>query len=712
MTCLRNISFCLLGLVTLSIITATIVERIYGTAVAMDCIYHSPWMIALWTLLAVAGIGYVVLRRSSMSVAAIGLHISMALILVGAGITFVCGREGRLELTEGAVTDIYTASDGKTEKLPFSIELAYAEILYHPGTSSPMDFVSHLIITNRDGDRGSRRCKVSMNNVLSTGGYRFYQTGIGVGRSTLSISHDPVGIGVSYAGYALLALCMVAFFFTRQSRFRAVLRRYTTLVLVLVCAFEADATDTTGTDAPRTLQRPLAENFGRLYAYWNGRVVPLQTVARELCLKLHGSVGYGGLTSEQILTGWLFYYDDWKKIPYIKVKDAEVRRLLGVEGKYASLTDFYKGGKYLLDGRSDRAALEADEKVGLLSSLCAGTLLKIFPARTADGATDWYSWVERMPGEEAFETSVFASENMLNLSQCIARGRFNDADCVLTEIKAYQRAVAGADNLPGSVRFSCEIAYNRIFNPWLPAALALLVGIVAMVMSVHRRFIYIVGGVLVVYQSTLLVLRWIIGGHIPMTNGYETMQTMAWIALSLTLFSCGKFRALAPSGLIVAGLAMLVGAMGESNPPVSPLMPVLSSPLLSVHVFLVMTAYALFAVMMLNSVLALFRPIEAARRADLSTILAYPAVFALACGIFIGGVWANQSWGRYWGWDPKETWALVTLIVYAVPLHVRSFPGLGQPRRMNVYYLLAFISVLFTYFGVNYFLSGLHSYAA
>jgi ABC-type transport system involved in cytochrome c biogenesis permease subunit len=156
----------------------------------------------------------------------------------------------------------------------------------------------------------------------------------------------------------------------------------------------------------------------------------------------------------------------------------------------------------------------------------------------------------------------------------------------------------------------------------------------------------------------------------------------------------------------------MVSVMGESNPTVSQLMPVLASPLLSIHVMLIMTSYALFAIMMLNGVAALLNSAQSQKLANISIKLHYPATLLLAAGIFVGAIWANQSWGRYWGWDPKETWALVTLIVYALPMHAASFPAFNKARTIHLYNIFAFLTVLFTYFGVNFLLSGMHSYAA
>ncbi len=168
-----------------------------------------------------------------------------------------------------------------------------------------------------------------------------------------------------------------------------------------------------------------------------------------------------------------------------------------------------------------------------------------------------------------------------------------------------------------------------------------------------------------------------------------------------------------PFGLLLAGLTMLVSMFGESNPQITNLMPVLASPLLSIHVCVIMIAYSLFAFMMLAGLTGLFfaKREKSALLAEVSKTMLYPALFFLTAGIFIGAIWANQSWGRYWGWDPKEVWALITMLVYAIPLHDKSLPWFHSTRHLHIFFIVAFATVLMTYFGVNFLLGGLHSYA-
>jgi ABC-type transport system involved in cytochrome c biogenesis permease subunit len=224
-------------------------------------------------------------------------------------------------------------------------------------------------------------------------------------------------------------------------------------------------------------------------------------------------------------------------------------------------------------------------------------------------------------------------------------------------------------------------------------------------------------GLTLAYLLFIITLRGYVAQHLPLSNGFETMQFMALVSLLITLFMQRRFMLLMPFGLLLAGLTLLVAMMGEANPQITLLMPVLASPLLSIHVCVIMAAYSLLAFILLNAVTALVllarggHAAAVAQLTHMSRLMLYPALSCLAAGIFVGAVWANQSWGRYWGWDPKEVWALITMLVYSIPMHAQSIRWLQKPRWFHLYLALAFLSILMTYFGVNFFLGGMHSYA-
>ena len=386
MKILRNLSFGLLGLLVCVLMAATCVEKVWGTPFVVRHVYGSPWFVACWALMAVTGMGYLWRRRVQKRRAAFLFHLSLALILLGAMVTHVWGLQGRVHLRQGEAVEAFTLSDGQKAAFPFRLSLEEFRVEHYAGTSAPKDFVSRFTLT---ADDKAYQGEVSMNRIFRHEGYRFYQSGYdsdGQG-VTLSVACDPWGIGLSYAGYALLLLSALAFFLEPQSGFRRLLRhpslRSAGVAGLLLAAPFVRAAE----DLPRTLPRETAACFGRLYVYYNDRVCPLQTLAKDFTMKLCGKPTYRGLTAEQVLTGWFFYYDDWKREPCIRVKSADVRCLLGVEGGYASLQDFFGPDGYRLDAEAladasmadAKAVGEANEKFSLVSSVATGAAWRIFP---------------------------------------------------------------------------------------------------------------------------------------------------------------------------------------------------------------------------------------------------------------------------------------------------------------------------------------------
>ena len=202
-----------------------------------------------------------------------------------------------------------------------------------------------------------------------------------------------------------------------------------------------------------------------------------------------------------------------------------------------------------------------------------------------------------------------------------------------------------------------------------------------------------------------------------MAGSFDSMNLLALSIGVIALLMARKYEMALPAGLLMSGFVLLVQMMGGANPPVTHLMPVLSSPLLSLHVTVIMIAYALLFFVMLNGISAVIVRITQPdnitymeRLQNVSMIMLYPAVALLAAGIFIGAVWANISWGNYWSWDPKEVWALITLLVYSAPLHFKIWKSFQKPLFFHIYGIVAFMSVLITYFGVNLILGGIHAY--
>lgn len=740
MNILRNLSFGLLGLLVCVLMAATCVEKVWGTSFVVRHVYGSPWFVVCWALTAVAGIGYLWRRRVQRRRAVFLFHLSLVWILLGALVTHVWGLQGRVHLRQGEAVEAFTLSDGRTAAFPFRLSLEEFRVEYYAGTSAPKDFVSHFTLATDDN---AYQGEVSMNRIFRHEGYRFYQSGYdsdGQG-VTLSVACDPWGIGLTYAGYALLLFAALAFFLEPQSGFRRLLRHPSLRAAGVAGLLLAAPFVRAAEDLPRTLPRETAASFGRLYVYYNDRVCPLQTLAKDFTMKLCGKPTYRGLTAEQVLTGWFFYYDDWKQEPCIRVKSADVRRLLGVKGKQVSLQDFFGPEGYRLDAEAlagassadAKAVGEANEKFSLVSSVATGAAWRIFPytpSLSADASRlEWLSLADRLPRDMPLEEGAFVRGAMNYVAEQVARKDFAEVERLVGKIRRYQQREGGA-LLPSALRFRAERVYNRL-NDSLPLAVASVVlGLFSFVYSVRglmlrrrerkgvRGVQLCVLGLMACWLLGLMVLRGLVSGHLPMSNGHETMHLLAFCAALLTLVFHRRLPLAFPVGFLVCGLALVVSMLGERNPQVGQLMPVLASPLLSVHVAVIMLAYALLAFVMLNGVAALVllasrRECEAQveRLQVVSRLLLYPAVFLLAAGIFIGAVWANVSWGRYWGWDPKEVWALVTMLVYALALHPASLPCFRRPLFFHVFCVAAFLCVLVTYFGVNFLLGGMHSYA-
>lgn len=754
----KYLSFGLFAVITAILMVATVMEKLYGTEYALESIYCSPWMIALWTVATLCAIVYILQRKLHKQPATLCLHLSLAIILIGALVTHITGKQGQTHLRIGEYTNQYTLDDGSVKKLPFSISLNNFEVIRYAGSEAPMDFVSSIVIYDDERTAG----EVSMNNIFRHRGYRFYQSGYDSDEkgTFLSISHDPWGIGITYAGYSLLLLSMLLFFVQPGCRFRAILGKGIAIMLLTFAASTANAHE-----KPQTLPQDVADEFCNIHINYNDRICPLQTLAIDFTAKVYGKRSYKGYTAEQVLCGWFFFYDDWKREPMIQIKGEDVKRLLGIDGDYAKLTDFTGRDGYKLEialrekeNHEVKDYAAANEKFNIISMLCTGTMLKIFPhIEPSTGHVTWYSFAESLPADIPYEEQLFINKSMNLVAERVAMRDYESVKAIIAKIRKYQ-IEKGSNSIPSVAAFKAEKLYNNL-NGNRPLAMACLtIGIALFLFicvgakeSKAYRVIAIIFKIaawaIFAYLTLLIALRWYISGHVPLSNGHETMIFMAWCSILLAPFAGRRTKLMQPFGYIVCGFTLLVATMGEATPQITPLMPVLQSPLLCIHVVVIMIAYTLLAFTMLNGIAAFIikvrkhnsrrrkenrqtshreeKPAEqskaeiAACDADaeilelqrISQLMLYPAVFLLTAGIFIGAVWANVSWGRYWGWDPKEVWALITMLIYSAALHSGSIKAMRRPMFFHAYCIVAFLSVLVTYFGVNLILGGMHSYA-
>lgn len=734
---------------------ATFVEKFRGTEFVHASVYGSWWFVGLWAVLALLAVAYFVGRRVRRA-SVVLLHLSFAVILIGALLTHVTSWQGAVRLRVGETVSTYyenvPGGDVVERKLPFELRLESFDVKYHDGTRAEADYVSRFTIT--DGG-ATQRAEVSMNNVWKYRSVRFYQSSYDpdMRGSILALNSDPWGIPVTYAGYALLFLSLVWLLVDPKGAFRRLFKsdmmRRGVLSVMAVCAMSQAA------GAANTLPRETADRLGRLNILYNDRVCPLQTFAVDFTKKLCGSARYGDYTPEQVLAGFIFYGDEWSVEPIIRVKNGPLRDALQLPGRCSVNTFFnqvmggYILGPYLNEyyhGHNDKfhkQVADIDDRLMMVMELRRGTLLRVFPF-TSGGKTTWYSPTENITDTLVDEAHRKYMQNVFSLIYGeVLAGSYGNVDKILDKMLKYQQ-LNGGSSLPSAAQVKAERLYNAIPFATILFMVNLTLGVVLLIIGLIRlirpvktdkpdrpdkallRAVPVVGGALLglslLALTACIALRWIVGGRVPMANGYETMLLMAWFVMVLALVAARRFRIALPFGFLMSGFFLLVSHINQMDPQITHIMPVLSSPLLSVHVSVIMMSFALLSLTFICGLTAIILRLVRGRNAVeldgqldslalLSRLLLYPALTLLGVGIFVGAIWANVSWGAYWSWDAKEVWGLITLMVYAVAAHAASVPFLRRSMGYHIFMTLAFLTLVMTYFGVNYFLGGMHSYA-
>jgi ABC-type transport system involved in cytochrome c biogenesis permease subunit len=730
---------------------ATFVEKTSGSEHIYTRFYGSAWFIALWATLAIYALIYLIAQRMYKRIPVFSIHIALLLILLGALLTHLSAENGQIHLRDDEHTHFFQNKNRGLSVIPFTLKLVSFHIEHYPGTESPSDYVSKVEVNDPLNNRHFE-AQISMNKILSYKGYRFYQSSFDddMNGSILSINRDVYGIPVTYAGYYLLFLSMLLMSLDKNGGFRNLLRNpvlkksILTICTVLLLRIAANASPVV-TDAGNTINRYEASRLGKIWMLYEGRVVPLQTFARDFTTKLTGKPAYKPYNAEQVLFGFLFFAEKWLELPIFDVNNHKLRHIIGKEK--ASVNDFfilhnsekqYKLAAYYKEiyqgGKQSSFAKEAaklDECIQIINILMSGDLPAVFPYQI-NGGIQWYSANSTLP-DDIFKSDKNFIHNFFNNYQiAIKNSNSEQIGELLAAIENYQQQKA-LSFLPSDRHRRIEIFYNNLNIFMVLFKFNLAVGLLALVIFILQivknmnfkqlsNIIYILLIISFITLTIGLSMRTYIGGRLPLGNGFETMLFTAWCTLLIAL-CLRRYPLIIPSfGFLVSGFALLVVHQSAMNPKITNLLPVLSSPLLSIHVSVIMFAYALAAFMAMNS-LATFILLIFGRQDNqeslqfiiklniLSRIFLYPCVCCLATGIFIGAIWANVSWGRYWGWDPKEVWALITLLLAALPFHSKTLAWFRNTFFYNVYVLIIAASISMTYFGVNYFLGGMHSYA-
>ena len=664
---------------------------------------------------------------------------------------------------EQSFTSGSTVIDGKTLEisfgpeeitLPFSLRLNDFILDRYPGSNSPSGYKSEIILI--DSNSGIEKpFTIFMNNILKYKGYRFYQSSYDQDEmgTILSVNHDPAGMMVTYAGYGLLILFMILSLLNRKSLFNtvhsgfwdsAIRKKSAAALLAFIVAGSLNAW------SQRLVpEREMADEFAKVLVQdQKGRTEPLFTLSNDILRKVTRENKFQGLTSMQVFLGVYLDFDHWKDVQMIKVSSRDIQKVIGITGAYASFSELVdlQSGEYRLSAqvgeayskspgsrtKADKELMKVDERLNILYTIYTGGFTKIFPLH--DGSLNWGSPEEALKTALNRDDSVFIANVIPVLADAIRTGNISTAKQIAGSVREYQSRFT-AYELPSQTRINAESLYyrmmifERLFPFYLAIGILLLAGLILMVLKGRKSpllFTRILGWILFagfLVHTLGLGLRWYISGHSPMSNGYESMIFISWVTLLAGfIFSRRSLFAL-PATAVLSGLTLMVAHLSFMDPEITNLVPVLQSYWLTLHVSVITASYGFLG---LGAILAIIAMIllslsgkssleRISATIDDLSVINYKSLtiglYLLTTGTFLGAVWANESWGRYWGWDPKETWSLITIIVYSFVIHSRMIPGLKDIYTFNLLSLFAFSSVLMTYFGVNYYLTGLHSYA-
>jgi len=610
----------------------------------------------------------------------------------------------------------------KEVKVPFQVKLNDFIMERYPGTNSASSYASE--VTVMDTNKGvNMDYRIYMNHILDYGGYRFFQSSFDRDEkgTYLSVNHDWWGTIISYIGYALLTIGMLLTFFSKNTRFYSV------------------------------IQKEHAEIFSTVVVQdFKGRMKPMHTLSREIMRKVARKESWEGFTADQVILSMFVNKQEWYGEPLIYLGESEkIKEMLGVSGKYASYKDFFgMDGQYKLQEEArrvygldpiDRDAdakdlMKIDERLNIVNMVFAGSIFKVVP-RPGDPNHQWDAY----GGHTHEHDNPTLAENFFNaygstLVEATTTGDFKHAGHLVQELKDFQ-AKESTEIIPSPTKIKLEILLNNLDVFTRLAGFYLILGLVLLILlftSVFKpnwhlkKVYYILLGLVIigfVLHTLGLGIRWYVSGRAPWSNGYESMIYIAWTStLAGIIFTRKSFGGLSAT-MVLAGTILFVATLSFLDPEITPLVPVLKSYWLTIHVSMEAGSYGFLMlgaiIGLINLILMICLTEENKTRLKrmiqemsyISELTLTGGLVMVSIGTYLGGVWANESWGRYWGWDAKETWALVTVLVYAFILHMRLIPKLRGLFAYNLATIFGLASVLMTYYGVNYYLSGLHSYA-
>lgn len=660
-------------------------------------------------------------------------------------------------------------------QLPFSIKLNDFQLDNYPGSQSAMSFASEVTVISPEETFDFR---IFMNNILNYKGYKFFQSSYNITpdyeETHLSVNHDFWGSTITYIGYFLLYAGLILILFMKNTRFDFLRKSLdkirkkkaaATIILLLFVSVVAFSQDHNHAPLEKQIDSVLkaniidvkhADKFSRVIIQdAGGRMKPVDTYASELLRKVSKSDTYKGMNATQVFLSIQQNPRFWFQVPiiYVEAGNTKLRDVLGVphEQKYASLANFfdekgnYKMGeiqqeaqKSNIKSKFEKDVINVDRRVNLLYSAITGDILRIFPIPN-DKTNKWVSNNNLDETNFKGQDSVFVRQILpVYLQTLIVSQKSNNyaqSDEILDGIIKFQKKY-GSAVYPAEHKIDVEIAYNKydifkkLFSYYMYIGTLMFFLVIFQIFNNNKVInalikisIAIIIGLFLMHTGGLIA-RWIVSGHAPWSNAYESMIYVGWATMLFGLVFGRKSSMTIAATAFLTAFILMVAHWNWMDPEIANLQPVLNSYWLMIHVAIIVASYGPFALGMILGLVALILMILTTKTNKdkvglmikemtiINEMSLTVGLIMLTIGNFLGGMWANESWGRYWGWDPKETWALISIMIYAFVLHLRLVPGLRSRFTFNMFSVAAFASILMTYFGVNFYLSGLHSYAS
>ncbi len=649
---------------------------------------------------------------------------------------------------------ILLAWGSKVKELPFSIKLIDFKLERYPGSMSPSAFQSDVEVIDKDK---KFKYEIFMNHPLTYKGYKFFQSSYDKDElgTILEINKDP-GKWPTYFGYFLLTIGFLLNFFDKKSRFQK-LRRFLknaniSVLFLLLATTSLMATDNVYLETFKTNSLAHADELASLLIQdHGGRIKPFNTESIDIVNKISGKSSLFGLNSDQIVLGMLINPSEWRKLEIIKIKNKQIKEFLKLpyDKKYVSFEEmfndegFYKLAKVVNDanrmpeskrGTFQKDLLKLDERLNVAYLTFKGVFFRFIPLPDSTNHK-WLDLNDAISSPQISEETKDLIYNYLDeVEIALKTNKWDKANAHLDEIKNLQIKHSSVI-LPSSTQIKIEILYNKLFIFKKLFIFYFILGFFALgtafiTIFTNKKFKKIENAILFLYvlafiaHTVGLAIRWYISGHAPWSDSYESLVYISWSAVLAGIVVFRKSTLAIATSSLLAGVVLLVAHLSFINPQVTNLVPVLKSYWLSIHVSVITASYGFLGLScMLGFVSLVLMILKNSKNRDrineqiryISAINEISLIIGLAMltvGNFYGGVWANESWGRYWGWDPKETWAFVSIIVYTIVLHLRFIPKLNSIYVLSAASVFAFLSIVMTYFGVNFYLTGMHSYAS